>query len=191
MYKNNTNAKSVIFKLISKSKTRIDVCGDYGMQESFYSEDDLFRKSLGDSKSSSGMTPRYIIEITKENIDYCRKLMKIVELRHLDKLKGNFILNEREYVLITLRLKKGKVIPHLSHSVIKEVVEQQQYVFDTFWKMAIPAKEKINEIDGKYDDLFQPNGNNDIVKVIREKDKIESLLISCIYNARIRSPNRH
>ncbi len=184
MYKNNTNAKSVIFKLISKSKTRIDVCGDYGIQESFFSEDDLFRKSLGDSKSSSGMTPRYIIEITKENIDYCRKLMKIVDLRHLDKLKGNFVLNDQEYVFITLILKKGKVVPHLIYSVIKEAVEQQQYVFDTFWKMAIPAKEKINEIEGKYDDLFQPNGNNDIVKVIREKDKIESLLISCIYNAR-------
>ena len=93
MYKNNTNAKSVIFKLISKSKTRIDVCGDYGMQEVFH-EDDLFIKSLGDSKSSSGMTPRYIIEITKENMEYCKELMEIVELRHLDKLIGNFVLSE-------------------------------------------------------------------------------------------------
>jgi signal transduction histidine kinase len=179
-----TYANSVIFELISKSKTRIDLCGDYGIQESFYNEDDLFRKSLRDSKSRSGMTPRYIIEITKENIEYCRKLMEIVDLRHMDKLKGNFVLNDRECVSITFRLKKGKIVPHLNHSVIKETVDQQQYVFDIFWKMAIPAKVKINEIEGKYDDLFQTNGNNDIVKVIREKDKIESLLISCIYNAR-------
>ncbi|MDP8906893.1 MAG: ATP-binding protein [Thermoproteota archaeon] len=179
-----TNANSVIFELISKSKTRIDVCGDYGIQESFYTEGDLFRKSIRDSKNSSGITPRCIIEITAENIDYCRKLMKTADLRHMDKLKGNFVLNGRECVSITLIMEKGKIVPHLVHSVIKEVVEQQQYVFDTFWKVAIPAKEKINEIEGKHDDLFQPRGNKDIVRVIRKKDKIESLLKSCIYNAR-------
>ena len=105
-----TNANNVIFKLISKSKTRIDVCGDYGIQKSFYNEDDLFKKSLRGSKSRSGITPRYIIEITKENIEYCRNLMEIVDLRHMDKLKGNFFLNDREYVSITLSLKKGKYL---------------------------------------------------------------------------------
>ncbi|HYO06067.1 MAG TPA: hypothetical protein VER14_03695 [Phototrophicaceae bacterium] len=179
-----TNANSVIFELISKSKTRIDVCGDYGTQESFYREDDLFGKSIRDSKNVSGITPRCIIEITAENMDYCRKLMKTADLRHMDNLKGNFVLNGRECVSVTIILKKGKIVPHLVHSVVKEVVEQQQYVFDTFWKVAIPAKEKIKEIEGNLDVMVQPRGNNDIVRVIREKDKIESLLKSCIYNAR-------
>ena len=162
-----TNANSVIFELISKSKTRIDVCGDYGTQESFYREDDLFGKSIRDSKNGSGITPRCIIEITAENMDYCRKLMKTADLRHMDNLKGNFVLNGRECVSVTIILKKGKIVPHLVHSVVKEVVEQQQYVFDIFWKVAIPAKEKIKEIEGNLDVMVQPRGNNDIVRVIR------------------------
>jgi hypothetical protein len=33
---------------------------------------------------------RFITEITKENISYSKQLMKIVELRHLDEIMGNF-----------------------------------------------------------------------------------------------------
>jgi hypothetical protein len=179
-----TNSNSVIFRFISKSKTRIDICGNYGFPESFYSEDNLFIKSLRDSKSRSGKTPRCIIEITKGNVDYCRRLLEIVDLRHMDRLKGNFVLNNRECVYVTFSLKKGKIEPHLNHSAVKEVAEQQQYIFDTFWKMAIPATRKINEMDSKFDDFFLPKGDDNIVRVIRERDKIESLFISCICNAR-------
>ena len=38
-------------------------------------------------------------------------------------------------------------IPQLIHSDVKEVVEQQQYVFDSFWNRAIPSEQKIREID--------------------------------------------
>src|SRR5215212_457602 len=45
-------------------------------------------------------------------------------------------------------LKLQKItIPQLIHSDVKEVVEQQQYVFDSFWNRAIPSEQKIREID--------------------------------------------
>lgn len=37
-----------------------------------------------------GIQIRFIAEITKENISYCKDLMKVVELKHLDEVKGNF-----------------------------------------------------------------------------------------------------
>ena len=49
---------------------------------------------------------RFITEITKENISYSKQLMKIVELRHLDEIKGNFgIADEMEYRAAQLQRK--------------------------------------------------------------------------------------
>ena len=59
----------------------------------------------------------------------------MAELRHLDGLKGNFILNETTHLSISTKTSKEakKNIPQIIHNNIKEIVEQQQYVFDTFW----------------------------------------------------------
>jgi hypothetical protein len=102
--------------------------------------DELFTKALSDAKSR-GVRLRLIIEINKENIAYCKELMGIVELHHLDGLKGNFILNEREYISATSTLKEEKIIPQLIHTNIKEILEQQQYTYDTFWNNTTSARE--------------------------------------------------
>jgi two-component system, OmpR family, sensor histidine kinase VicK len=94
---------------------------------------------------------RYVTEITKDNISYCKEMLKFAEIRHLDGVKGNFeVSDEKEYVG-TANLKQPEEqeqsIPQLIHSDVKEVVEQQQYVFDSFWNRAIPSEQKIREID--------------------------------------------
>jgi two-component system, OmpR family, sensor histidine kinase VicK len=33
------------------------------------------------------------------------------------------------------------------YSNVRELVEQQQYVFDTLWNKSIPSQEKIKEIE--------------------------------------------
>jgi hypothetical protein len=140
--------------------------------------------ALSDSKNSTGTPPTYRIESTKENIDSCKELMDLVDLRHLDNLKGNFILNENEYVAIytILNSKEEKTTAHFIHNSIKEIVEPQQYIFDTFWNNVIPVNEKIKKIDGNYEGLPQPINN--IVKIIQDQSNIESLLITNIRNAR-------
>jgi hypothetical protein len=43
-----------------------------------------------------GIKSRVITEITKDNLYYCKELMKIItELRHLDEVKGNFSISDR------------------------------------------------------------------------------------------------
>lgn len=93
-----------------------------------------------------GIKIRYISEITKHNIHYCKELMKIAELRHLDNAKGGMAINETEYIA-TAHLQDTKPVLHLIHSNVKEIVEQQQLVFESFWIMAIPAGQKIREIE--------------------------------------------
>ena len=43
----------------------------------------------------------------KDNVSYCKELMSVVELRHLNGIKGNFYLTEDEYVVPSTLHKKG------------------------------------------------------------------------------------
>lgn len=105
------------------------------------------KKAFHDAKGR-GVHLRYLTEITKDNLIYCKELMQIVDdVRHLDGIKGNFMVSEREYVAPLILFEHGKVAPQAVYSNIKEVVEQQQSVFDNFWNMAIPVEERIKEIE--------------------------------------------
>jgi two-component system, OmpR family, sensor histidine kinase VicK len=74
-------------------------------------------------------------------------MLKFSEIRHLDGVKGNFeVCDEKEYVAST-RLNKAEPIQQLIYSNVKEIVEQQQYIFDSFWNKAIPSEQKIREIE--------------------------------------------
>lgn len=103
------------------------------------------RKGMEDAYER-GIKIRYISEITKHNIHYCKELMKIAELRHLDDTKGGIAVNESEYIA-TAHLQEAKPVVHLIYSNVKEIVEQQQLVFESFWLRAVPAEQKIREIE--------------------------------------------
>jgi hypothetical protein len=55
------------------------------------------------------------------------------ELRHLDGIKANFMISETEYLAPVILYEEGKIASQIIYSNVKEVVEQQQYIFDTFW----------------------------------------------------------
>ena len=69
------------------------------------------------------------------------------ELRHLDGIKGNFYVSEKEYVAPATSHHKGKPASHIIYSNVKEIVEHQQYVFESFWTRAIRAQQRIKEIE--------------------------------------------
>ena len=130
------------------------------------------------------MKTRYLTEITTENISYCKELMSIVnELRHLDGIKGNFMISESEYLAPVVLFEKGKVASQLIHSNVKELVEQQQYVFDSFWSRAIPAKQRITEIEEgivvQYKTRIIEN-EDDIIKEIGRLTAESNELLTCL-----------
>jgi len=90
---------------------------------------------------------RAFTEITKNNINYCKELIKLVdELRHLNGVKGGLAVSETEYMATTV-LEEAKPLTQVIFSGVKEVVEQGQYIFDTLWNTAIPAEQRIKEIE--------------------------------------------
>ena len=74
-------------------------------------------------------------------------MLTFSNIRHLNGLKGNFeVAYEKEYVAVA-SLQKLQSIPQLIFSNLPEIVEQQQFIFDSFWDKAIPAKQRMTEIE--------------------------------------------
>jgi two-component system, OmpR family, sensor histidine kinase VicK len=147
---------NAILDIFYNAKHRIDVCGN----SSFPLKISLFesvRKVIIAAKNR-GIRSRFIVEITNENLQYCKDLMKITdEIRHMDKIEANFGLNEIEYLgSITLQEEALQA----TYSDVKEVVEQQQFIFDTLWSRAIPSEQKIIEIEeGIEPEVIETIGN--------------------------------
>ena len=62
----------------------------------------------------------------------------VEELKHLEGIKGNFMLSETEYLSPIILFEKGKVASQIVYSNLAQIVEQQQYFFDTLWSKTIP-----------------------------------------------------
>jgi len=100
-----------------------------------------------------GVNFRYITEITKDNISYCKELSEFAEVRHLNGVKGNFEVSKngikcgkREYIGAAT-LQEAEPVAQLVYSNVEEIVEQQQFVFDTLWNKAIPFQVRVKEIE--------------------------------------------
>ena len=155
----------------SKAKTKIDTCMNYTRPPLAILIEPI-KKAFIDAKNK-GIRLRYLTEITKDNIAYCKELTIIVdELRHLDGIKGNFMMSEMEYLAPVVLYEKGKIASQLIYSNAKEIVEQQQYIFDTFWSKAIPAEQKIREIE----EGIEP----EIIETIRDPVEIQLLAFELI-----------
>jgi signal transduction histidine kinase len=139
------NVLSLLLEFISEAR-RIDSCGD-SKSPSVAIKVDMYRKLLVDIKNK-GIKIRQVTEITKENIHYCKELLKFgYEIRHLDGIKANFSVNETEYLATAAALREAQPLPQIIYSNVKDIVEQQRYVFESFWNRAIPAEIRIKEIE--------------------------------------------
>ena len=158
-------------------KKRMDICFD-GKAPSIVVEIDAYRNGYKDIRNRGGKI-RAFTEITKDNIHYCKELMKLVdELRHLEGMKGGIAVSEAEYMATTV-LQEATPLTQVIYSNIREVVEQMQYIFDIFWYRAVPANQKIREIE----EGIQPVET----KVLENPDEIFSHMKYVIENASDRS----
>jgi len=132
-------------QLFLNAKRKVDNCINCYNLLSYY-EFESIKKSIIEAKTR-GVISRYLIDITKDNIKYCKELSKIVdELRHLDGVKNNFVLSESEYIAIPVQ-EKSQPVTQIIYSNINPIVQQMQCVFNTFWYKSIPAEQKIIELE--------------------------------------------
>ena len=154
-------------------KERIDCCADDNAPYSHF-----MLKPVRDGYiqlKNRGIKVRFITEIMKENLYYSKELMKIVELRHLDGIKGNFGISDGvEYRASPTSKQEGPPSEYII-STMKSFVEQQQYFFDMLWSKAIPAKQRIKEIE--------EGAKREFVETIRDPSEVQKLGFDLIKKA--------
>lgn len=100
---------------------------------------------------NKGVKLRCITNITKENLKWCKEFVKIVQVRHIDGIKGAFAIHDDTYYLATTNvLREDMIFPsEIILSNVKAIVQQQQYIFNLLWDKAIPAKHRFKEIENR------------------------------------------
>lgn len=137
---------NTILQFLHQTEGRIDACVDYTRPS--LAIDILVLKEAFLAAKSRGVKLRYITEITRDNIFYCKQLMTMVdELRHLDAIKGNFYVSETGYLAPATFHEAGKSAAQAIYSNVKEIIEHQKYVFDTLWSKTVSAEQRIREIE--------------------------------------------
>ena len=120
-------------------------CTDYTGPSVFLAYQPMWNACI--ALKQRGVRLRFITEFTKDNIGYCKEVMKVFELRHLDGVKGNFGIADGKDYGGAANVKEGDVPTQLIRSNVRAFVEQQQYFFETLWTKATPAEQRIREIE--------------------------------------------
>jgi two-component system, OmpR family, sensor histidine kinase VicK len=116
-----------------------------------------------------GIKIKFLTEIRNENLQYCKKILeeiKHIEMRHMDGVKGNFVLHDdKEYFLPFF---VGKPEEPESRNALfctqKEMVEAHLFIFENLWRQATPAHLRIKELE----DGIPP----EVLQSLREPEEI-------------------
>jgi len=89
---------------------------------------------------------RCITEFTEYNIDQCRQLMSIAEVRHLPKVSGILLVTDKEFFsdIDPLPFSSSS---QLLYSCMEEIVKQQLDTFESLWNNAVSGEERIRQIE--------------------------------------------
>jgi two-component system, OmpR family, sensor histidine kinase VicK len=162
-----------IIGFLYSAEDSMNICADYTWP-SVAMGVEVFKKGLYELKKRN-VKSRFVTDITKDNIKYCKELMQLSELRHLDGLKGNFAISEKGYTA-SATLQESALLQEVIYSNARAILDQQQYMFETLWSKAKPAEQKIREIEEGID--------FGTTEIIQSPKKILTLFMKMIESAK-------
>jgi two-component system, OmpR family, sensor histidine kinase VicK len=139
----NTVGKSL--DVLYKLRKSCDLCVDHNAPSVILTTEPI-RQAYFDLKRR-GIRTRFITEVTRENIEYCREMMKIAEVRHLDGISGNFTIADGTDYAGVATTQEAQPITQLLVSNVRTFVEQQQYFFEMLWRKAVSSEDRIRELE--------------------------------------------
>jgi sugar-specific transcriptional regulator TrmB len=148
---------------ISNANKSIDACHE-ATTVSLVFPSEAIRKAASNFVHRGGKI-RIVTEITNENISLCKELMDLVDIRHLDGIVNNFGVSEKECFIGIAGRDRNQEQQHTIYSNVKSYVEAQRSIFNTIWDRAIPAKQRIREIE--------EGAKREVIEVIRDPFEIQ------------------
>ena len=106
-----------------------------------------------------GVALRFVTTITRDNMSYCKKIMKYSELKHSDRVSGYLGISDGNRFFNYLSpempqendLEFPKNNSRLDINLIsmdnRSFVQEQHYLFENLWNHSVFAREKITEIE--------------------------------------------
>lgn len=126
--------------------------------------------------NDKGIKIRIITGVTPANILYCKKLLDIVQLRHMSGYKNNFGVADRRQSFLLTTSSETQPLSHAIFSSFKGLAEAQQNLFETLWSKSIPVEQRIREIE----EGIVP----DTIEVIYDHSKVRALYLDLVNNAK-------
>jgi signal transduction histidine kinase len=162
--------QSEIVDIIAKTEKYLNIMGDSKSPNFLLSEE--IRKGLQKAKTK-GIRIKLITEITKANLNACKEIMKFVEVRHLDKVIGNFVISDKEYFGQSLGSNYHTVQIHNNDD---GMVELQNYVFENLWNNSLSHHDKSSSLEAGVDP--------EEVKVLSDPTEIRKTYLRLIESAK-------
>jgi len=156
--------------MISGAEESLNILGDSKSASIILSEQ--IRNVLQDAKKRK-LKIRYITEITKKNLNACKEIKKITEVRHLDKITGNYILTDKEYFGLP---QVGNSLSSRNHNENLQSITMQNYIFDILWDNATTQDHKIANLEVD----VEPEE----VKVISDASEVRNTYFNLIESAK-------
>jgi two-component system sensor histidine kinase VicK len=142
------NAVDVISQYFA-NVDRIDSCGNYKSPYMFFEAHQRLLPRLKERRRPIKL--RFLTDINESNITYCKEIMKFaLEVRHLPGIKANLSVTDSEYFSLVTSNEaqlQSTSNSHIIYSNVKEIVEQQQYLFENLWEKSILAEQRIKELE--------------------------------------------
>jgi two-component system, OmpR family, sensor histidine kinase VicK len=136
----------MVIRCHSVVRNTADICSDYKGPKIFIDYEPVW--SSYKRMKDRGVKIKFIIDVREDNVEYCKRLSEVGEIRHLEGFNGNFgILDKIDYVAPAISQSHEPTVPILIRISIKEFVDPHQDLFNALWKNAIPLEQKINEIE--------------------------------------------
>ncbi|MGA9942520.1 MAG: hypothetical protein WBP88_11030, partial [Nitrososphaeraceae archaeon] len=183
---------NTVLEFVYQTSSLIDACVDY-TRPSLAVDILVLRKAFLTARTK-GVKLRYVTEITSDNINYCKQMLTMVdELRHLDGIKGNFYISETAYLAPATVHEKGKPAAQIIYSNVKELVEHQRYVFDSFWTRAMPGEQRIREIQEgtvRYQTRIVENPD-EVIRQISRYSACSNELSTCLSSGGLRYSHKY
>jgi hypothetical protein len=115
---------------------------------------------------------RIVTEINRKNLSACKELMNIADIRHLNGIRGNFVVSERDY-FGHIVARTDEPVMQAIHSTARKFVEEQRHLFQILWEKSIPIQQRIREIELEVEPPF--------IEVITNNLKSQQVLINRDY----------
>lgn len=138
---NNEHTDKTLNDIVCNAHKELCICGDFTLPDFILTE--KIRQAFQDAKAK-GTRIRLITEITRDNLSSCKQIMKFAEVRHLEKLVGNFAINDHEYFG---QAQGNAFVSNLIYRDDGGMVEQQKYFFENLWNNAVIQHDKMSSLE--------------------------------------------